>query len=220
VNLPFADRQAAGKALGEVLASLGLPGRLVVVALPRGGVPVAVAVAGRLDAPLDLMPVRKIGWPGDPECAMGAVAPGGTVYRDPRSLQAGLSEAQYEGQLAVARSQLQQREDGLRQQLPPLPLRGATVILVDDGAATGATLQAALLRLRQLAVQAVVVALPVAPAETVQALRAVADGVVVLAQPEPFHAVGQHFHDFHAVGETELAQCIDWVRDARQRRRA
>lgn len=220
MTLPFKDRREAGEALGEVLASLALPGRLVVVALPRGGVPVAMAVAGRLNAPLDLMPVRKIGWPGDPECAMGAVAPGGTVYRDPRSAQGKLPEPLFEQQLALARSQLQQREDSLRLQLPPLPLRGATVILVDDGAATGATLQAALMRLRQLAVQDVVVALPVAPAETVDALRAVADGVVVMAQPEPFYSVGQHYHDFHAVDEAELAQSIDWARDTRQRQRA
>jgi predicted phosphoribosyltransferase len=220
VNLPFQDRSKAGEALGEVLASLALPGPLVVVALPRGGVPVAVAVAGRLNAPLDLMPVRKIGWPGDPECAMGAVAPGGTVYRDPCSAQGNMPEALFEQQLALARGQLQQREDSLRKLLPPLPLRGATVILVDDGAATGATVLAALMRLRQLAVQDVVVALPVAPAETVDALRAVADGVVVLAQPQPFHAVGQHYYDFQAVDEAALAQSIDWARDARQRQRA
>jgi putative phosphoribosyl transferase len=214
--LPFADRTAAGQQLAEALAAAGVPDDSCVVALPRGGLPVALPVAARLRVPLDVLVVRKISHPADPECAIGAIAAGEAIFRDTGFEAVFQDDALFEQQLARARAQLQARETDFRRALPRLPLQGKTVVLVDDGAATGATALAAVQRLRELGAAEVRVALPVAPADTAARLRGVADRVLVLAEPGDFHAVGEFYRDFSQVDEAALAAGLEAARATRR----
>lgn len=203
----FDNRAAAGRALARTLASRRWPGPVVVLALPRGGVPVAAEVARALQAPLDLLLVRKIGAPAQPELAIAAVVDGtppDTVVDEAASAWAGVDRAGIEARVAEALPELERRRRLYLQGRAPLPLHGCTAIVVDDGVATGTTVRAALVALRRRGPAHTVLAVPVAPADTLAALAAEVDEVVCLARPWPFQAVGQHYRDFHQVGDGEV----------------
>jgi len=205
----FADRRDAGRRLGERLAHLALL-RPIVVGLPRGGVIVAAQVAAGLGAPLDLLVVRKLGAPQQPELALGAIAEGGS-----RVLNADVVEATWIGEAELAR--LTAREQAAladevtryRRGRPPLEVADRVVVVVDDGLATGATARAAIQALRGRGAQRIVLAVPVAPADTVRAFEAIADEVVVLDVPRPFLAVGSAYGDFSAATDEEVLAALD-----------
>lgn len=208
---PFSDRRQAGRALAERLAKMALPAPIVVLALPRGGVPVAAEVAHRLGAPLDLLLVRKIGAPSQPELAVAAVVEGTPpeIVRDAQtSALAGADEAYIQRQAAREVAEIGRRRERYLAGRAPTPLQDATVIVVDDGLATGTTVRAALQGLRHRHPARVVLAVPVAPPDTVAALRAEGHEVVCLAQPEPFYAIGLHYRDFHQLADDEVVAAL------------
>lgn len=205
--LPFANRTEAGRLLGRRLQAESLAGPLVVVALPRGGVPVAAEVALCLGAPLDLLIVRKIGAPWQRELAVAAVVDGTPpeiVINDEIGAIAGADAAYIEREAAVERREIERRRETYLHGRAPLALAGKTAILVDDGIATGTTVRAALEALRRRGATKVVLAIPVAPHEALMALRGSCDHIVCLAEPRPFDAVGMHYVDFHQVDDGEV----------------
>ena len=205
----FRDRRHAGQVLGWRLVEAGVLERFaeprLVLGLPRGGVPVAGEVARILAAPLDVFLVRKLGVPGHEELAMGAIASGGTrVLNRPVIDHLGVSADDVE---AVARSEaaiLRHRERAYRNDRPPTPVDGVTVVVVDDGLATGASMRAAIQALRSREPAAVIVAVPVGSPETCRALRAEADEVVCVRMPDRFLAVGQAYDDFSPTTDDEV----------------
>lgn len=199
------DRTAAGRALAARLTSYaGRPDTLV-LALPRGGVPVAYEVACSLGAPLDLMLVRKLGLPGQEELAMGAIAEGGVqVLNHDLVRELHLSPELIAHVAASEGHELQRRARLYRGERPPPDLRGKTVILVDDGLATGATMRAAILAARAQAPARLIVAAPVAARETVALLRPLVDELVVVETPEPFGAIGLWYDEFAQVSDDEV----------------
>ncbi len=207
---PFADRREAGRQLAEALQPLAESSEdLLVLALPRGGVPVAYEVARALDAELDLLLVRKLGTPGQPELAMGAIASGGIEVLNPRVIQ-GLRIPEHLIQ-QVAREEyreLQRRETAYRGDRPPPKVEGRTVILVDDGLATGSTMKAAVEAVKSLRPARVVVAVPVAPPDTVRELESQVDQVVALLTPANFSAVGQWYLDFSQTSDDEVRELL------------
>lgn len=216
MRLPFRDRAEAGLALAGILeADYGGRPDVLVLALPRGGVPVGFEVARSLGAPLDVFLVRKLGVPGREELAMGAIASGGVrvlndeVVRALRIPESALAAAE-----ADERAELARRERAYRDDLPPPEVRGRTVILVDDGLATGTTMRSAVAALRALGPARLVVAVPVAAAETCAALRPEVDEVVCAATPEPFRAVGLWYHDFTQTTDEEVRMLLARARGA------
>jgi putative phosphoribosyl transferase len=208
----YANRAEAGRALAEHLLQLALPGPLVVLALPRGGVPVAAEIARTLHAPLDLLLVRKIGAPGQPELAVAALVEGTppALVRDEETCAAtGVDAAYIERETAFAAAEIQRRRRRYLALRAAVPVQGTTVIVVDDGVATGTTMRAALRGLRQRQPARVLLALPVGPPDTVAALRAEADEVVCLRQPVPFRAIGLHYRDFHQLDDEEVIAELD-----------
>jgi putative phosphoribosyl transferase len=208
---PFADRRAAGRALGRALADRRLAPPVLVLALPRGGVPVAAEVARALRAPLELLLVRKIGAPWQPELAVAAVVEG-----DPPEV---VVDETVRGATAVQRDWIDRQAEAELQEIARRrrlyragrelgPLGGATVVLVDDGIATGTTVRAALAALRRRGAARIVLAVPVAPRDTLATLRGDVDELVCLAQPEPFDAVGCHYVDFRQVGDDEVMSSL------------
>jgi predicted phosphoribosyltransferase len=205
----FRDRRAAGQALGERLARLAIAGDIVVLGLPRGGVPVAFEVARALELPLDVLVVRKLGLPWQPELAMGAIASGGAlVCNDDIVRYLGGREDAFEAVRAREHAELVRREREFRGGQPAVDLRGRTGILVDDGLATGATMEAAARALRTLGAARVVVAVPVASPEARERIAAVADEVVCLAAPAFFSAVGQWYRDFAQTSDEEVRDLL------------
>jgi predicted phosphoribosyltransferase len=221
-RLPFADRRHAGTVLAGQLQQFAGNPDLVVLALPRGGVPVAVEVAQSLGAPMDVFVVRKLGMPGHPELAMGAIASGGVrVMNDYILNRYRPSASAIEAVLRAERAELERRERAYRNGRPPLPIEGRTVILVDDGLATGSTMRAAVLAIRRLRPSRVVVAVPVGAHETCDALRAIADEVVCALMPEPFSAVGLWYGDFSQTTDDDVRQLLSSSdADATRKRRA
>jgi putative phosphoribosyl transferase len=206
----FRDRTAAGEALADALAALA-PVDPVVLALPRGGVPVAAPVARRLRAPLDLILVRKIGAPRQEELAVGAVVDGAvheTVFNVGVLAALGLSEADFAPAVARKLAEIEARRAAYLGGSRPVPVEGRTAIVVDDGIATGATVKAALRGLRRRGPAAVILAVPVAPADTLDELRPLVERVVCLATPEPFYAVGVHYRDFTQVEDGEVTALL------------
>ena len=200
----FRDRADAGRRLAERLRMVA-PARPVVVALPRGGVPVAAPVAAALGAPLDVLVVRKLGFPGQSELAMGAIASGGVrVLNEALLDQTGVSEALVDDAVARERVELERREVLYRGDRAAPDVTGKTVLVVDDGLATGSTMLAAVQALRSLRAGRTVVAVPTAPRQTCVALEDVADEVVCLRQPDPFYAVGLSYEDFAEVLDDEV----------------
>jgi len=206
----FADRDAAGRALGDLLAAeLPAAAGWLVLGLPRGGVVVAAAVAARLGATLDAYVVRKLGLPGQPELAMGAIASGGTVVRNEEVLaRAKVGPAVLRQVVLDEARELVRRERAYRGDRPPVRPTGRDVVVVDDGIATGATARAALRALRSAGPRRLVLAVPVAPAEAVAALGADADTVFCLARPSPFGAVGRYYVDFNPTGDAQVTALL------------
>jgi predicted phosphoribosyltransferase len=201
----FRDRREAGRLLAARLAHYRGRPDVLVLALPRGGVPVGYEVARALGAPLDVFLVRKLGVPGHEELAMGAVASGGVqVLNDDVIAGLGLSERVVAAVTARELQELERRERLYRGARPPREVHGRTVILVDDGLATGATMRAAIHALRRRGAARIVVAVPVAPLPTCAELRAEADEVVCLFTPEPFFAVGLWYEDFTQTSDDEV----------------
>jgi predicted phosphoribosyltransferase len=215
----FRDRRAAGRLVAAKLARYAERPDVVVLALPRGGVPVAYEVAQALDAPLDVFVVRKLGLPGHEELAMGAVATGGVRVLNEQIVRAlSLPPDLIDAVAAREQQELARRERLYRGDRPPLDVRGRTVILVDDGLATGATMHAAIEALRAQQPARIVVAVPTAAPETCEALRAKADEVVCAITPEPFYAVGLWYDDFSQTSDDEVRQLL--ARSAEERRAA
>ncbi len=202
----FANRHAAGEALAEAVAALNLADP-VVFALPRGGVPVAAPVAKHLGAPLDLILVRKIGTPRNPELAAGALVDGDpmqTVFNDHILRSLGLSEADLADIIAAERQNIEERRALYLAGRAPTPVKGRDAVVVDDGIATGATARAALQGLAQSGAASVTLAVPTAPAEARADFAPLADHLVVLMSPEPFYAVGQAYLDFGQTSDGEV----------------
>ena len=201
----FPDRAHAGRALAERLAHLRGRPRLRVLGLPRGGIPVAYEVAKALGAPLDVFVVRKLGVPGHEELAMGAIASGGVrvVNRDVVS-SLGIDAATLDRVAAVEQAELERREAAYRGGRPPADVARATVILVDDGLATGSTMRAAVAAIRAQEPERVVVAVPVAAPQTRDEFAREVDEIVCVATPEPFLAVGRFYDDFSQTTDAEV----------------
>jgi len=207
----FIDRTDAGRRLADRLARVVLPPPVVVLALPRGGVPIGAEVARRLGAPLDLLLVRKIGAPGQPELAVAAVVEGDgpEVVVDEETLAASGADRRYvQDEVREQWREIERRRVRYLSGRARPSLQGATVVVVDDGIATGTTVRAALQALRRRRPGRLLLAVPVAPADTVARLRAEVDELVCLATPEPFRAVGLHYRDFHQVGDDEVIAAL------------
>jgi putative phosphoribosyl transferase len=201
----FRDRNDAGRRLAAVLAPYARRQDVVVFALPRGGVPVAFQVALALQAPLDVFIVRKLGVPGQPELAMGAVAAGGVRVLNLDVLRQLDISAETVAQIAaVEQQEIQRRERLYREGRPAPSITGKIVILVDDGLATGSTMRAAALALKQLSPARIVVAVPVAASCTRQELAAEVDEMVCLHSPQVFYAVGEWYQDFSQTSDAEV----------------
>ncbi len=195
--MPYRDRADAGRVLAGMLSAYANREDVLVLALPRGGVPVGYEVAQALRAPLDVFLVRKLGVPGQEELGMGALATGGVrVLNDAVLRSLDIPPDVVEAVTARERNELERRERLYRDDLPPPNVRGRTVILVDDGLATGSTMRAAVTALRRQGPARIVVAVPAAAAATCNELRAEADEVVCPATPEPFYSVGAWYEDF------------------------
>ena len=205
----FQDRTDAGRQLAEELLSYTGRDDLIVLALPRGGVPVAFEVAQRLGVPLDVFVVRKLGVPGHEELAMGAIASGGVRVLNEDVLYV-LPDAQsiVEMVTAIEREELKRRERDYRSDRPAPEVRGRTVILVDDGLATGATMRAAAAALRQQGAAKIIVAVPVGAPSTCHEIRSVADEVVCLQTPGSFMGVGQYYEDFSQTTDEEVRELL------------
>ncbi|MDH5588833.1 MAG: phosphoribosyltransferase family protein [Gemmatimonadota bacterium] len=212
----FANRKEAGERLSTAVAERVRGGDVVVLGLPRGGVPVAHEVATALGAPLDVITVRKVGVPWQPELALGAVATGGvTIFNDAVIAEIDLKEGTVGELVERERSELERREALYRQGRPPLEVDGRTVVVVDDGIATGASIRAAVEAVRRRGAAVRVVAVPVAPPETVRALEAEADQVICLQAPPHLMAVGAWYDDFTPVSDQEVIRLLRLPRDAR-----
>ncbi|MFL6242857.1 MAG: phosphoribosyltransferase family protein [Acidimicrobiia bacterium] len=206
--MPFRDRREAGRRLAERLSGLRASSPLV-LGLPRGGVPVAFEVANALGAPLDVLVVRKLGVPFQPELGMGAVGEDGVRVLNRDVLrQAGVTETQLAEVEARERAQVEERAVRLRRGRPAIPLDGRTVIIVDDGLATGGTARAAVHVARARGADRVILAVPVAPPETVATLRRDADDVVAVETPEPFFAIGGWYADFSPTSDREVVELL------------
>jgi predicted phosphoribosyltransferase len=205
----FRDRSEAGEFLAEKLAAYANKPDTVILALPRGGVPVGAQVARKLNVPLDVFVVRKLGLPGHPELAMGAIATGGIrvlngdvidSLRVPDEVINAVAAEEYR--------ELQRREQSYRADLPPPKLEGKTVIIVDDGIATGSTMFAAIAALRQLNAGRIIVAAPTIAKSTYDYLQKHADEVVAVIVPEEFYGVGQWYEDFSQTTDEEVHQLL------------
>src|SRR5665647_3902850 len=204
--MPFNDRTDAGRQLAKALARYKNQ-RPVVLALPRGGVPVAAEIAAKLDAPLDLILVRKIGVPSQPELAMGAVVDGlaPIVVRNEEVLRlSGTTTDEFDEVCEKERAEIERRRKLYIGDRPRAEIAGQVVIVVDDGIATGTTTRAALQAIRKQKPKELVLAVPVAPRDTIAELREEVDALICLETPEPFLAIGYFYRDFAQVGDEEV----------------
>ena len=204
MSLPYRNRREAGQVLAELVRELPA-GDSVVLGLPRGGVPVAFEVARAIGAPLDIFVVRKLGVPGHEELAMGAIASGGMcVLNDDVVDSLRISPEVIAAAVRSETIELRRREELYRDGRPPIDVRGKRAILVDDGLATGASMRAAVAALRALGPAEIVVAVPVAAAETCEDLRHEVDFCICAATPEPLYGVGLWFRDFRPTSDDEV----------------
>jgi len=205
----FRDRTEAGQMLAEMLREYANRDDVVVLALPRGGVPVGFEVAKALNAPLDVFVVRKLGLPGQEELAMGAIASGGIRVLNRDLIRAlGIPEEVVDRITQEEQRELERRERAYREGRPPLDVRGRTVILVDDGLATGSSMRVAALALRQKQPAQIVVAVPVAARDTCAEFESVVDKIVCAVTPEPFWGVGQWYADFSQTSDEEVRDLL------------
>jgi len=205
----FANRSEAGRSLAWRLEKFADRQDVIVLGIPRGGVPVAFVVAKALHAPLDVLVLRKLGVPGHEELAFGAIALGGTRVLDRHILRhIGISQSEVDLITAKERAELLRREKTYRGNLPSLSLTGKTVILIDDGIATGASLLAGIRAVRAMEPGKIVVAVPVAPLETCERLADEVEEIICVATPDPFGAVGQFYDDFSEVGDQEVIRLL------------
>jgi predicted phosphoribosyltransferase len=207
----YGNRRTAGEVLANLLEDLRGTPDLLVLALPRGGVPVAEPVAQRLGAPLDVFLVRKIGFPGHEEVAMGAVASSGVVVLDPALVEQ-VPEHEFNRALAQAVNELTERERLYRGDRLPPKVAGRTVVLIDDGLATGATMRAAVEALRRQGPRQIIIAVPIASPEVCDELAQEVERVVCAATPRPFHAVGLWYDDFSPTTDDEVRQILGSTR--------
>jgi len=205
----FRNRYEAGEFLAEQLTTYANKPNVIVLALPRGGVPVGAQVAKRLNVPIDVFVVRKLGVPGHPELAMGAIATGGVRVLNGDVINSlRIPDEVIEAVTAEEFEELQRRERSYRDDLPPPEVEGKIVIIVDDGIATGSTMVAAVAALRQLGAGRVVVAAPTIARSTYDYLRKNADDVVAVIVPEEFYGVGQWYEDFSQTTDEEVHQLL------------
>ena len=208
----FRDRSEAGRVLAQQLTEYGRDD-VIVLALPRGGIPVGYEVAKALGAPLEVFVARKLGVPGHPELAMGAIVSGGSAVLDQGLVRRlGVTQAQLDQAVTDETRELERREQAYRGDHEPPELRGKTVILVDDGLATGATMRAAALAVRDQQPAKIVVAVPVAAEETCDQFRDVVDDVVCAVTPKPFYAVGMWYEDFDQTTDDEVRELLERAR--------
>lgn len=204
----FRDRRDAGRLLAKKLAEYA-DRRVVVLAVPRGGVPVAYEVAQALNAPLDIFLVRKLGLPGHEELALGAIASGGVqVVNESVLARFHVSEGMINEVVAREQRELERREEAYRGTKPPIDVAGKTAILIDDGLATGASMRAAVVALRQRSPARIVVAVPIAPPDTCREFEDLVDAIVCAVTPEPFYAVGQWYDDFTQTTDEEVRRLL------------
>ncbi|NJO39928.1 MAG: phosphoribosyltransferase [Cyanobacteria bacterium CRU_2_1] len=210
MNPKFRDRTEAGQLLAEKLQKYANCSDVLVMGLPRGGVPVAYQVAKALNAPLDVCLVRKLGVPGQKELAMGAIAPNGVMVLNNEILRMMRISRQSLRQVAEAEKQELERRDRAYRGDRLLPdICDRTVLLVDDGIATSSTIRAAIATLKQQNPKQIVVAVPVAPPSTCQSLKAIVDDVVCLFTPEPLSSIGMWYRDFSQTSDDEVRQCLE-----------
>ena len=216
----FRDRAHAGRLLAKKLSKYTHHKDVLILGLPRGGVPVGFEVANALNAPLDIFLVRKLGVPGEEEFAMGAIATGGVrVLNEEVIGHMGISAQVIEAVSAREQDELRRRELAYRGQAPPPRISGKTIILVDDGIATGSTMRAAIVALRQQCPSKLVIAVPTAAPSSGDELRTIADEVVAVMMPGPFYAVGQWYATFSQTSDEEVRQLLErsWHRHLRPR---
>jgi len=206
---PYRDRRTAGRILAKDKALVRLSENALVLALPRGGVPVADEVATALDTPMDVFLVRKLGLPSKPELAMGAIASGGVLLFDEELIEsAGISPAELDEVVSRETAELQRREALYRSGRAPLQLAGRPIILVDDGIATGLSMRAAITALRRLGCLDLTVAVPVGARSTCTEIAWQVETLVCPLQPEPFHAVGLWYDNFMTTKDSEVRECL------------
>ncbi len=208
IRLPFQDRFEAGCLLGAELAARNLPKDTIVLGLARGGVAVGSAVASALGAPLDVVVVRKIGVPWQPELAMGAVAGGKMIFDEELIRELGVSIEEIESAVARATMEAERRAALYRRGAPAPNLDNRTVVLVDDGLATGSSMLAAVRYVKSLQPAAVIAAVPVGSTQACRQLKSEADDCVCLVTPEPFHAVGEWYLNFEQVSDSEVRSLL------------
>jgi predicted phosphoribosyltransferase len=212
----FRNRHDAGERLAHELGRFSDRSDLIVLALPRGGVPVGYEIAAKLHAPLDVFVVRKLGVPGQEEVAMGAVAPGGVRVLDEYTIRiAGVSPQDVDRITALERAELERRERRYRGARAFPNIAGKVVILVDDGLATGSTMRAAVEALRKMSPAEIVVAVPVAAAETCDAFRDIVDEIICVETPDPFGAVGYWYEDFSQTTDDEVHDLLERAQHVR-----
>lgn len=205
----FRNRSEAGRRLAARIAQLDLTGDVIVLGLPRGGVPVADEIAAELDAPLDVLVVRKLGAPFNPELAIGAIAYGRvTVLNAPLLEALGIDEGSVDSVRRREEQELRRRERVYRGDKPPLDLSGKTVIIVDDGMATGATMHAAVTAVRALGPAEIIAAVPTSSYASLERIGAVADRVIALETPEPYFGVGEWYADFSQVEDRDVVAAL------------
>lgn len=208
--IPFTDRYEAGRSLAGYFNGLSGRDDVIVLALPRGGVPVAFEVAKQLSAPLDVLTVRKLGAPWNPELAFGAVATGGLyIVDDDMVRNLGISEDEIERIIAREQVELERRERLYRDDRPFPDIKGKTVIVVDDGLATGATMRVAVEALRKQQPARIIVAAPVASNEAWVTLSNIADECICVINPSPFYGVGMWYRDFSQTSDEEVLSLLD-----------
>jgi len=205
----FLDRHDAGRQLAERLASFKDQEEVVVIALPRGGIPVAYEVAKALNLPLNITYPRKIGAPINPELAIGAITETGEgVFHRDLIDELGVSEEYIKEQVAFEQEVSRKRLSVFRKYLPECSLEGKTVILIDDGIATGATMEAAIISIRKAGAARIIIAVPVAPPDTITRMKSLVDEIECLATPVPFFAIGAFYDNFNQTEEEEIIELL------------